>query len=234
VRSGRMALTVGTAIALAIAVGLHEARSSQGRAVKRSLQGRERAALGTPEGPTTARADLDRTVAAMQSRLARNPVDAAAAVTLADVLLRQTRVTSNAGLAMRAESALETVLADEPMDYDARRMLAVVYLSQHRFRDALREGGRCRTMRPADAWCYGVIGDAHLELGEYDEAYDAFDRMMALRPDAASYARVSYARELQGDLAGALRLMQMATEATPPQDPESIAWHRTQLVDCTR
>src|SRR5215831_20294336 len=50
----------------------------------------------------TARADLDRTIAAMERRLAAAPADAAAAVALADALLRQTRVTGNAGLAGRA------------------------------------------------------------------------------------------------------------------------------------
>jgi tetratricopeptide (TPR) repeat protein len=53
--------------------------------------------------------------------------------------------------------------------------------------------------------------------------------MVALRPDSASYARVAYARELQGDLPGALRLMTMALEATSPNDPESLAWHHVQL-----
>ena len=103
------------------------------------------------------------------------------------------------------------------------------YLSQHRFSDALREAQRCQAMRADDAWVYGVIGDAHVERGEYDAAFDAFDRMAALKPTAASYARVSYARELQGDLREALRAMQMATEATSPHDPESLAWHHAQL-----
>jgi tetratricopeptide (TPR) repeat protein len=74
-----------------------------------------------------------------------------------------------------------------------------------------------------------VIGDAHVELGEYDQAFDAFDRMNALKPTAGSYARASYARELQGDLPEALRLMQMAAEATPRDDRESLAWHRAEL-----
>jgi tetratricopeptide (TPR) repeat protein len=177
----------------------------------------------------TARGDLEKTIAAMSERLAATPTDSTAAVALADALLRQTRVTGNAGLAMRAESALKTVLADEPMDYPARRMLATVYLSQHRFRDAIREADRCLGQRSGDAWIYGVIGDARIELGEYDEAFDAFERMTALRPDAASYARASYARELQGDLDGALRLMTMAAAATAPQDAESLAWHHAQL-----
>jgi tetratricopeptide (TPR) repeat protein len=178
---------------------------------------------------TTTRDDLARTVASMDARLKATPTDVTAAVTLADALLRQTRVTGNAGLAMRAEAVLKAVLADEPMEHDARRMLAAVYASQHRFRDAIREGERYASARPHDAWIDGVLGDAHVELGEYDEAFTAFDRMAALKPNAASYARSSYARELQGDLEGALRLMRMAAEATGPQDPEALAWHHAQL-----
>ena len=34
-------------------------------------------------------------------------------------------------------------------------------------------GPRARDMRPEDGWNYGVIGDALLELGEYDEASPA-------------------------------------------------------------
>ncbi len=50
-----------------------------------------------------------------------------------------------------------------------------------------------------------------------------------MRPDAAAYARASYARELQGDLPGALELMTMALEATSPTDEEAVAWHHAQI-----
>jgi tetratricopeptide (TPR) repeat protein len=184
--------------------------------------------LGTSRS-STSREDLAKTIAAMRARVAAAPDDAAASVTLADALLRQTRVSGNAGLASEAERVLRAVLARDAERYDARRMLAATYLSQHRFSDALREAQRCQAMRADDAWVYGVIGDAHVERGEYNAAFDAFDRMAALKPTAASYARVSYARELQGDLREALRAMQMATDATSPHDPESLAWHHAQL-----
>ena len=235
-RSRLMTLAVGTAvvIAAAVALGFYVATLKGSPYIEATTAGRPFQGLHEPHGASpynmsTARADLARTIATMEDRLARRATDSSAAVTLADALLRQTRVTGNAGLAMRAEAALKTVLAGEPMDYSARRMLAAVYLSQHRFRDAIREAARCREMRSGDAWLDGVIGDAHIELGEYPEAFDAFDRMTTTRPDAASYARASYAHELQGDLDGALRLMRMATEATPPQDLESLAWHHAQL-----
>jgi len=124
---------------------------------------------------------------------------------------------------------LTTALARDPEHYEARRLLAATYLSLHKFRDALREGTRCLAARPKDAYVHGLVGDAHLELGEYDEAFWAFDRMNELKPTAASYARASYARELQGDLPEALDVMKMALDATSPNDAEAVAWHRAQL-----
>ena len=108
---------------------------------------------------------------------------------------------------------------------------AACYLSQHRFREAIAIAEKNRDARPYDPINYGVIGDGHLELGDYDQAFDAFDRMMTLRPSAAAYARVAYARELQGNLTGAIEAMKLAADATPPDDPEALAWHRAQVGD---
>jgi tetratricopeptide (TPR) repeat protein len=84
-------------------------------------------------------------------------------------------------------------------------------------------------VHPSDAWNYGVAGDAHLELGEYAAAFDAFDTMVGRRPDAAAYGRIAYAQELQGNLGAAIATMRMAAEATGAQDPESLAWHDAQI-----
>jgi tetratricopeptide (TPR) repeat protein len=187
--------------------------------------------VGTPGAPTTSREDLERRVADMQRRLQSHPEDSGAALLLADALLRQTRITGNAGLTGRAEQALTRVLHDDPASYEANRMLGTLYLSQHRFQEAIRVAERNRDARPYDPVNYGVIGDGHLELGNYDEAFAAFDRMMALRPGAASYARVAYARELQGNLAGAVEAMTLAAGATSPADPEALAWAHAQVGD---
>jgi cytochrome c-type biogenesis protein CcmH/NrfG len=73
---------------------------------------------------TTSRAELERTIATMREKVAKAPNDVPAAVTLADALLRQTRVSGNAGLAREAERALLDVLTRDRDRYDARRMLA--------------------------------------------------------------------------------------------------------------
>ena len=185
--------------------------------------------VGTPGGPSSSRTDLARSASALRATLAADPGEPGASVALATVLLRLARVDANAALAQEAESVVRTALIRDPGDYQTQRMLATVSLSQHRFQDAIAEASRTRDRNPDDAWNYGALGDAHLELGHYEDAREAYDTMMAIRPSAQAYARVSHGFELSGDLERALAAMRMATEATSPHDPESLAWHQTQL-----
>jgi len=192
--------------------------------------------FGTREVPgsgfgtrSTTRTELDATIASNRQRVAANPGDGKAAVELADALMRAARVSADASLAIEAEHVLRATLRHSPSDYMSRRMLSVVYLSQHRFAEALTEAKAAQTLRPQDAWNYAIAGDALLELGRYEEAFDSFDRVMEHRPDAGAYARVAYARELQGDLDGAVSLMRMSAEATSRQDVEGLAWTFAQI-----
>jgi tetratricopeptide (TPR) repeat protein len=186
-------------------------------------------AVGMPGGPPTSAAGLQQRIVEMEGRLKSQPHDLGAAVLLSDALLRQARATNDARPANRASDVLKAVLADEPGQYDALRMLGAIHLSQHKFHEALDDATRARDQRPGDAWNYGVIGDALIELGEYDKAFEAFDRMMSLRPSATAYARTAYARELRGEMTEALEAMRLAFSAAPPQDPEAQAWYATQL-----
>jgi tetratricopeptide (TPR) repeat protein len=181
-------------------------------------------------GRTTSADDMSRTAATARRRLSVNPADVEAAVGLADVLMRLARVDSDGAHAVEAEAVLGAALREAPDDYTALRMLGATYLAQHKFHDAVDAATRAIAVRADDAWNYGVLGDAHLELGEYDRAFAAFDTMARIRPDAASYARVAYAHELQGRLDEALDHMRRAAEAVSAHDPESLAWHHAQLA----
>jgi tetratricopeptide (TPR) repeat protein len=178
---------------------------------------------------STSRDDLNDAEAEAKRRLAANAADTAAGVRLAEILLRKARVETDASHAIEAGRALRSVLAHQPAEYSALKLLGAVLLSQHRFAEAGDVARRALAVNDRDAWNYGVLGDAFVELGRYEEAFAAFDSMVRLRPDAASYARVAYAHELQGRLDEALRHMQMSTEATSAHDPESIAWHHAQM-----
>ena len=221
----RRRVVVAVFVALAAAGGVAGLRTLHSPPTLLAIASSERAGLSLS---TTSRDGLSQQLATLTVRVAANAADDQAAVALADVLMRQARVVGDGSLPRRAEVALTNTIAATD-SYLGRRMLGAVYLAQHRFLEALDAGRTAQRMRPDDSWNYGVIGDAAIELGRYDEAFDAFDRMASLKPTAAAYARIAYARELQGNLEGALTAMRMAIEATSPQDPEGIAWAWSQL-----
>lgn len=181
--------------------------------------------------PGTSRAELSSTVAAMSAKVTADATDSTAVIVLADALMRLQRVNRDGRAVITAEEHLRQLLARDPSHYEARRMLAAVLMSQHRFGEGIAEAERARAADPRDAWNYGVIGDGYLELGDYDRAFAAFDRMGQLTPGPQAYARTSYALEINGDLGGALQYMRMAAEGTSPNDPESQAWHFVQIGD---
>jgi tetratricopeptide (TPR) repeat protein len=143
--------------------------------------------------------------------------------------MRLQRVGNDGAAVVRAEGHLRAFLARDPDHYDARRMLAAVLLSQHRFADAIRAAQQAQKLDPDDPWNYATLGDGLLELGDYDRAFAAFDRMGQIRPGPPSYARTAYAFELKGDLGSALEMMRRAAEGTTPNDPEALAWHSAQV-----
>jgi tetratricopeptide (TPR) repeat protein len=181
--------------------------------------------------PGTSRTELTSTVNAMTARIAADPSNAAAVVSLANALIRLQRVNNDGRAVIAAEQHLRALLTLKPNHYDARRMLAAVLLSQHRFGDAIAEANSAMAADPRDAWNYGAAGDGYLELGDYPRAFEAFDRMGQLQPGPPAYARTAYALEITGDLQGALEYMRRAADGTSPNDPESQAWHFTQIGD---
>lgn len=181
--------------------------------------------VGTPGAPPATAAGVRQRIDEMDARVRANPDDVAAGVLLAEALLRESRILVDGRPTNRAIDVLNSILKLDPGQYEALRMMGAVELSRHRFAAALDIARRARDERPDDAWNYGVMGDALIELGRYDEAFAAFDRMMSLRPNADAYARVSYGRELCGDLPGALAAMRLAASATGAHDAESQAWY---------
>jgi tetratricopeptide (TPR) repeat protein len=101
--------------------------------------------------------------------------------------------------------------------------------ARHNFAAALVWGEQAVKEGSYNASAYGVTGDALIELGRYPEAFRTFQRMIDLRPDLSSYARASYARELQGDVAGAIADMQLALQAA--SSPSDAAFAGYQLGD---
>jgi tetratricopeptide (TPR) repeat protein len=106
--------------------------------------------------------------------------------------------------------------------------MGLLALSRHQFQEALEWGLRAHRLNPQNSRNLGIIGDAYVELGRYPQAWEAFQQMVNLRPDLSSYTRISYARELTGDIPGAIEAMNQALVAGG-SNTESTLWTRVQL-----
>lgn len=93
---------------------------------------------------------------------------------------------------------------------------ATVQLSQHNFNDALATAESALAINDKSAGIYGVLVDAHVEIGNYQKAVEMCDKMVQIRPDLRSYSRTSYLREIHGDLDGSKKAMVMAINAGAP------------------
>jgi len=114
--------------------------------------------------------------------------------------------------------------------YQALTMLASVQLSQHEFADALQTSQQAIRLNPYSAVGYGALVDAYVELGQYDNAVETADKMVKVKPDLRSYARVSYLREIHGKVDEALQSMRLALDAGYP-GTEEASWVRLTLGD---
>ncbi len=144
--------------------------------------------------------------------------------------LQRARETADPARYTRAETAFRRALRLQPRSVDATVGLATLALARHDFRTGLRYAQRARRLGPRLARPLSVLVDAQVELGRYGPAGRSLQRMIDLQPSLASYARVSYFRELHGDLAGARAAMSLAVSAGAGA-PENVAYVQTLLGD---
>ena len=190
---------------------------------QREREGASWAPAGVGEAP-----DIDQQIADLQARLARTGDNPRTYTTLGFAYLQKARESGDPSYYGRAETALTTSLALDGSDADTFVDLGTLALARHNFEQALTFGERARELNPYKSAAYGVAGDALVELGRYDEARATIQAMVDLRPDLTSYARVSYLRELFGDVPGAVAAMQLAVNAGAPGS-EAHAWTQVQL-----
>lgn len=165
-----------------------------------------------------------------ENRLQRNPNDVEAYAMLGLGLLQRVRETGDMSLYARAEKAFEETLAREPDHVDALIGRGMLANALHNFDDALVWAKSARKVNPWRAEPLGIMVDAYVELGRYEEAVSAAQQMVDLRPGLDSYSRVSYLRELHGDLNGAIQAMRAAVEAGVP-GTEAVLWTQYQLAN---
>jgi tetratricopeptide (TPR) repeat protein len=167
--------------------------------------------------------------ATLLDKIKANPADKKSLLALSGIFIQEARVTGNHLYYDKAAMKyINKVLKADTNHFEALTLKALIQLSQHHFTEGLATAQRARIINPYNAFVYGILVDAHVEMGNYDSAIVNASHMIDIRPDIRSYARISYLREIHGDYAGAIAAMKLAIQAGIAGD-ETTAWSRVQL-----
>jgi tetratricopeptide (TPR) repeat protein len=171
--------------------------------------------------------DVGATISLLRARIKGNEDDWRSLALLGLAYLQNGTESADPTYYAQAQSALQRSLdITERPSFEAALGMGVLANARHDFETALRWGRTAIEANPYNAQARGVVGDALTELGRYGAATRAIQKMINLRPGLSAYARVSYARELHGDVDGAIDAMERAYNAAGhPTDRAWAAYH---------
>jgi tetratricopeptide (TPR) repeat protein len=172
---------------------------------------------------------LDEEMINYQHLVKKDPSDVSSLNNLAYIYIRKVRQTVDFRFNTSAEKLLQEALAIDPKNYDSWLYLSIVYMARHNFELARETALKALSINDSGSGALGILGDACYELGLYDQAAGAYDKMGDLRPGSPYYARAASYRNLMGDPNGAIEIMKEAFEASDPRDLEDYAWYLLQL-----
>lgn len=172
----------------------------------------------------------DNRIRAAEQGLQQDPGKMAVQSELISAYLQKVRESGDFTYLQRATKIVETMLDHDPSSDVAARFQNEIDLQWHRFRQVAERAAGMTRYNPSDSGSWANLGDASMELGNYDQAGQAYARMFALRPDLASYNRLAYFRFVTGDAASAITLMRDAVQAGSAT-PENTAWCWAELGD---
>ena len=172
----------------------------------------------------------ERIIPKLQEQLKQDPENPEWNAALGLAYLQKARETGDPSYYSKADALFERALASRANHMDALIGRASLAMSRHEFRQARDIAERAVRLNPDVVATYGVLADAQSELGDYDAAIKTLETMVHKKPNLSSYSRISYMRELHGDIEGAIQAMQMAIDAGAP-DAENTAWCMVQLAN---
>ncbi|MEZ5283204.1 MAG: tetratricopeptide repeat protein [Vicinamibacterales bacterium] len=199
------------------------------------MAGSAQALSAQPLQPNTMTAGREtpaqRKIALARERIARDARSVQGYNDLAMALTQRARETSSPTFYLEAEEAVRKSLALAPDNFEALKVKTWALLGQHRFAEALAVATTLNRQVPDDLMVYGMLTDANIELGRYDDAEKSAQWMLDLRPgNIPALTRAAYLRELFGDIDGALELMRSAVNRMPFNENEDRAWVMTQIA----
>ena len=180
-------------------------------------------------GTTTRRPAVDQEIARWTRRTAAQPTHAAAWTSLGDAFVQKARESADPSYYRRAEAAYRRALDLAPRHVGALVGMASVQGALHEFEESMEWAKSALTIDPSSQAAHGLLGDAALEMGDYDAAFEHYQKMLDLRPDLASYSRAAHLLWITGNPRKAIWMMGKAVDAGAPH-AEHVAWARVQLA----
>ncbi len=149
---------------------------------------------------------------------------------LGQAYLQRARETGDPGFYSRADRSFDAALRRDARNIDAVLGAGTLAGLRHDFGAQLQRGLEAKRLAPGLVAALPEITDAQIELGRYGAAERTLQDLLDIKPNLTSYSRVSYLRELTGDLPGAVEAMRLAVSAGGG-DPENVAYVRVLLGD---
>ncbi|BCX48739.1 cell surface protein [Haloferula helveola] len=132
-----------------------------------------------------------------------------------------------------AEKAYREALESDADDPQARLGMAWVRNSQHRFADGEKWAKRALEVDPNLQQAHALIGDGAVELGDYEKAFDHYQKALDLRTDLGTLGRAAQLLWLTGKPERGRELMERAAAMGGPY-PENAAWCLAELANMQR
>jgi tetratricopeptide (TPR) repeat protein len=209
-----------TVLALAGAAGIVKAAESRGPVASST--------------PSAARIrDLD--IEFYRARTVRDPRSARDFTQLAGLYLQRARETAdNADLIRAEETARQSLALRRGRNDEAVGVLASSLMAEHRFDEAHDAALELLRTDSTSIPARGMVAEAAMELGRYDEAERLFGMLETYQSDLGTAPRLARWAELHGDSQKARRLLREALEQAQRRHGmprEQLAWFHLRLGD---
>jgi tetratricopeptide (TPR) repeat protein len=198
-----------------------EAAKATASVEESAVEKAKRLALDKPKGS----AQVDQVISDAQRAIDKNPKKVDWWIVLGRAWVRKARESADPGFYLNADACAEIALDLDPENKLALNLRGLVYLNDHRFEQARALAERLVAKDADDPMAYGTLSDALLELGRYDEASAAAQKMIDLKPNLPSYGRAAYLQWLRGEHKAARESMRLAIDSgRDRRDAEPEAW----------
>lgn len=190
-------------------------------------------AAADPPSPYDLILTVDQAIRLFEARVKGDPSDLQNHTLLVQLHMRKAHETGDFSCHERAEAVLRKAEELRASDPGVRTLRAVLLSSRHQFGESLRLAKQLYAEDPSATQLLAILGDTHLELGNYEAAEQAYQQLVRTDSQASLAARESRLAELKGRPREAIERMEQATaaERRARVSKGGGAWYQVRLGD---